>query len=58
MSDIVQTEQQLDTTLKNLRNYIYLLETSNLHKKKPQGDIEMVEKIIRKVKSVVEEEGK
>ena len=47
-----------DTTVKNLRNYIYLLETSNLHKKKPQGDIEMVEKIIRKVKSVVEEEGK
>lgn len=58
MSDIGQTEQQVDTTVKNLRNYIYLLETSNLHKKKSQGDIEMVEKIIRKVKSVVEEEGK
>ena len=35
MSDIGQTEQQVDTTVKNLRNYIYLLETGNLHKQKP-----------------------
>lgn len=40
----------------NLRRQIYFLETENLHKKVPQSDPEMVEKIIKQIKRFVDNE--
>lgn len=39
-----------------LRRIIYFLETANLHKKIPQSDPEMVDKIIKEIKRFVENE--
>ena len=40
----------------SLRKTIYRLEAMNIHKKIPQSDSEMVEKIIREIKRIAEKE--
>lgn len=48
-NDLVQ-----NTDLMKLRKRIYSIESMNLHKKIPQSDPEMVEKIIKEIKQFVE----
>lgn len=57
MSDIERDEQQLDATVQKLRRYIYMLEKDNMRKKTPQSDSDMIDKIIRAIRSAVDEEG-
>ena len=57
MSDIESDEQQLDATVQKLRRYIYMLEKDNMRKKTPQSDSDMIDKIIRAIRSAVDEEG-
>lgn len=57
MSDIERDEQQLDATVQKLRRYIYMLEKDNMRKKIPQSDSDMIDKIIRAIRSAVDEEG-
>lgn len=57
MSDIERDEQQLDATVQKLRRYIYMLEKDNMRKKTPQSDSDMIDKIIRVIRSAVDEEG-
>ena len=57
MSDIERDEQQLDVTVQKLRRYIYMLEKDNMRKKTPQSDSDMIDKIIRAIRSAVDEEG-
>lgn len=56
MSDIERDEQQLDVTVQKLRRYVYMLEKDNMRKKTPQSDSEMVDKIIKAIRSAVDEE--
>lgn len=48
---VIRTKPIMD-----LRRKIYLLESANLHKKVPQNDKEMVEKIIKEIKIAVDKE--
>lgn len=57
MSDIERDGQQLDATVQKLRRYIYMLEKDNMRKKIPQSDSDMIDKIIRAIRSAVDEEG-
>lgn len=57
MSDIERDEQQLDATVQKLRRYIYMLEKDNMRKKTPQSDSDMIDKIIRAIRSAVDEGG-
>ena len=40
----------------SLRKTIYMLEAMNIHKKVPQSDSEMVEKLIKEIKRTAEKE--
>lgn len=57
MNDIERDEQQLDAKVQKLRRYIYMLEKDNMRKKTPQSDSDMIDKIIRAIRSAVDEEG-
>ena len=52
------TEMKANRTdaIMDLRRRIYLLELMNLHKKVPQNDPEMADKVIREIKRFVDQE--
>lgn len=56
MMDTIDNNTNRSKQILSLRKTIYILEAMNLHKKIPQNDTEMVDKIIREINRFVENE--
>lgn len=56
MQNNINDNKNRTEKIMNLRRQIYFLEAGNLHKKVPQPDAEMVEKIIKQIKRLVDNE--
>lgn len=57
MSENKELKSERPESLIRLRKQIYLLESSNIHKKNPLKDDEMIKRIIAEIKRFVDMEG-